>query len=128
MFLPGYLWYTLLIDLVYTWIQTYSRLQLSGGLVWTPCFEVALDPLGHHAISCKQGGGGDVVTWQNHLRNVFARSFSLCRFACPVRIEMGSEVIPDHNLLISLQQGGKEESQLLILTSLLPLHSASHSR
>ena len=46
----------------------------------------ALDPLGHHALTCKHGG--DVVNRHNRLRDVFAES---CRRACiGVQVEAGS--------------------------------------
>ena len=34
------------------------------------CPEIALDPLGHHALSCRRGG--DVVLRHNHLRDILA--------------------------------------------------------
>ena len=41
------------------------------------CHNHQLDPLGHHAVTCK--GGGDAVIWYNALRNVFAQ---FCHRAC----------------------------------------------
>ena len=49
------------------------------------CPGAVLDPLGHHATSCRHGG--DVVTHHNHLRDTFAK---LCHRAhLPVRVEVG---------------------------------------
>ena len=39
-----------------------------GRSVFPFCPEVALDPLGHHAATCRHGG--DVVVWHNHLCDV----------------------------------------------------------
>ena len=51
-----------------------------------------LDPLGHHATSCRHGG--DVVTRHNHLRDTFAE---LCHRAhLPVRVEVGYGLSGDH--------------------------------
>ena len=54
------------------------------------CPDVVLDPLGHYAVSFRQGG--DLVTQHNRLRDVFAEVSYF-----PVRIEMGSGLTPDHN-------------------------------
>ena len=40
-----------------------------GRTVCLFCQDVALDPLGHHAVTCRHGG--DVVIRHNHLRDVF---------------------------------------------------------
>ena len=39
-----------------------------GGTVCPLCTDVALDPLGHHAVTCRHGG--DMVVRHNHLRDV----------------------------------------------------------
>ena len=55
------------------------------------CPEIALDPLGHHALSCRRGG--DVVLRHNQLRDVFV---DICHKAnLEVRIEAGSALTPD---------------------------------
>ncbi|KAL5496642.1 hypothetical protein EMCRGX_G012969 [Ephydatia muelleri] len=52
-----------------------------------------LDPLGHHASTCKRGG--DAVHRHNLLRDVFADS---CRLAhLPVKLEVGNNLTPDHD-------------------------------
>ena len=49
------------------------------------CPDITLDPLGHHAVSCRHGG--DVVIRHNRLRNIFAE---FCRRAhLSVRVEVG---------------------------------------
>ena len=49
------------------------------------CPNITLDPLGHHAVSCKHGG--DVVIRHNCLRSIFAE---FCRRAhLSVRVEVG---------------------------------------
>eukprot|EP00731_Ephydatia_muelleri_P011201 Em0006g95a len=49
------------------------------------CPELVLDPLGHHAASCRHGG--DVVTGHNRLRDIFVE---FCRQAhLSVRVEAG---------------------------------------
>ena len=52
--------------------QTAVRWWLGVGVGRTVCpfcQDVALDPLGHHAVTCRHGG--DVVIRHNHLRDVF---------------------------------------------------------
>ena len=47
--------------------------------------DIALDPLGHHAASCRHGG--DVVSWHNHLHDICA---DFCRCAhLSVKVEVG---------------------------------------
>ena len=57
------------------------------------CPDSILDPLGHHASTCKRGG--DAVHRHNLLRDVFADS---CRLAhLPVKLEVGNNLTPDHD-------------------------------
>ena len=57
------------------------------------CPDIALDPLGHHAVSCRHGG--DVVIRHNRLRNIIA---DFCRRAhLSVRIEVGRGLLGTHN-------------------------------
>ena len=57
------------------------------------CPDSILDPLGHHASTCKRGG--DAVYRHNLLRDVFADS---CRLAhLPVKLEVGNNLTPDHD-------------------------------
>ena len=56
------------------------------------CLGAVLDPLGHHATSCRHGG--DVVTHHNHLRDTFAE---FCHRAhLSVRVEVGYGLSGDH--------------------------------
>ncbi|KAL5515919.1 hypothetical protein EMCRGX_G001164 [Ephydatia muelleri] len=53
------------------------------------CPEIALDPLGHHALSCRRGG--DVVLRHNQLRDVFV---DICHKAnLGVKIEAGTAAL-----------------------------------
>ena len=52
------------------------------------CPNSALDPLGHHATTCKKGG--DVVTHHNHLCNVLAKTCHRAHLS--VKVEMGSNL------------------------------------
>ena len=61
-------------------------MDTSGGSPCSICPEVALDTLGHLAVSCKRGE--DAVIRHNQLRDVFAEACRRAHF--PVRIEMGS--------------------------------------
>ena len=67
-------------------------LDTSGGSLCPYCPDIALDPLGHHAASCRHGG--DVVARHNHLRDTFA---NFCRRAhLSVRVEVGYGLARDH--------------------------------
>ena len=51
------------------------------------CPAHSLDPMGHHALTCKHGG--DMVTCHNRLRDGFVES---CRRACiGVQVEVGGK-------------------------------------
>ena len=57
------------------------------------CAGRVLDPLGHHALTCKRGG--DVVTRHNKLRDTIAET---CRRAhLSVKVEAGSNLTKDHS-------------------------------
>ena len=57
------------------------------------CPDLVLDPLGHHATSCRHGG--DVVIRHNHLRDIVA---DFCRQAhLSVRVEAGYGLSSDHS-------------------------------
>ena len=60
---------------------------------WDCCTDVALDPLGHHAVTCRHGG--DVVVRHNLLRDVVV---DFCRQAhLSVSIEKGHGLTRDHS-------------------------------
>ena len=70
----------------------YTGLDTSGGSLCPHCPDIALDPLGHHAASCRHGG--DVVARHNHLRDIFA---NFCHRAhLSVRVEVGYGLARDH--------------------------------
>ena len=77
-------------------VQTAVRWWLGVGVdrtVCPLCQDVALDPLGHHAVTCRHGG--DVVMQHNHLCDVFV---NFCRQAhlC-VSVEKGHGLTRDHS-------------------------------
>ena len=68
-------------------------LDTSNGSLCALCPNNALDPLGHHATTCKKGG--DEVTSHNQLRNVLVET---CRRAhLSVKVEMGSNLTSEHD-------------------------------
>ena len=69
-------------------IKWWLGLDLSYGSCCPLCPKIALDPLGHHAVTCKRGG--DVVSRHNKLRDILAES---CRRAhLGVQVEMGNNL------------------------------------
>ena len=52
------------------------------------CHDHQLDPLGHHAVTCK--GGGDAVIWHNALRDVFAQFCHRARLGGQLEVGYGS--------------------------------------
>eukprot|EP00731_Ephydatia_muelleri_P009826 Em0005g412a len=74
-------------------VKWWLGLDTSNGSLCALCPNNALDPLGHHATTCKEGG--DVVTRHNQLRNVLAET---CRIAhLSVKVEMGSNLTSEHD-------------------------------
>ena len=72
-------------------IRWWLGVDISRGLSCPLCTDIALDPLGHHAATCRRGG--DVVLRHNHLRDVFVE---LCHQAhSRVKVEEGSGLTPD---------------------------------
>ena len=57
-------------------IKWWLGLETSGQSMCPFCPDTTLDPLGHHAVTCRHGG--DVVIRHNHLRDEI---FDLCRRA-----------------------------------------------
>eukprot|EP00731_Ephydatia_muelleri_P006092 Em0003g340a len=73
-------------------LKWWLGLDTSCGSSCVFCPDSILDPLGHHASTCKRGG--DAVYRHNLLRDVFADS---CRLAhLPVKLE-GNNLTPDHD-------------------------------
>ncbi|KAL5481640.1 hypothetical protein EMCRGX_G021841 [Ephydatia muelleri] len=57
------------------------------------CPDITLDPISHHAISCRHGG--DVVIRHNRLRNIIV---NLCRHAhLSARVEVGRGLLGSHD-------------------------------
>ena len=76
-----------------TAIKWWLGLDTSQGSQCALCPGIALDPLGHHAITCKRGG--DVVTRHNTLRDVLAE---ICHRAhLGVQVEAGCDLTADHS-------------------------------
>eukprot|EP00731_Ephydatia_muelleri_P015211 Em0008g931a len=74
-------------------IKWWLGLDTSGGSLCSLCPDTVLDPLGHHASTCKRGG--DAVFRHNRLRDVVAES---CRLAhLSVKVEAGNNLTPDHS-------------------------------
>eukprot|EP00731_Ephydatia_muelleri_P006931 Em0003g1179a len=66
-------------------LRWWLGLNTAGGSCCPFCPDTVLDPLGHHAVSCRHGGF--VVTWHNLLRDILA---GFCRRAhLSVKIEVG---------------------------------------
>ena len=57
-------------------VKWWLGMNSSVGSVCPFCPDITLDPLGHHAVSCRHGG--DVVIRHNHMRNIFTE---FCRCA-----------------------------------------------
>eukprot|EP00731_Ephydatia_muelleri_P027047 Em0018g1147a len=102
----------------------YSRLNMSlVRSVARSILDKMLDPLGHHATTCKRGG--DVVFRHNKLRDILAET---CRRAhLSVQVEAGCNLTPDHShsrpadVLISNWVLGKTAACDISVTS--PLNS-----
>ena len=81
-------------------IKWWLGLDTSQGSQCALCPDNALDPLGHHAITCKRGGGGgggggDVVTRHNTLRDALAETCHRAHLS--VQVEAGSDLTADHS-------------------------------
>ena len=74
-------------------VKWWLGLDTSGGSICPLCPGKVLDPLGHHALTCKHGG--DVVTRHKKLHDTLAET---CRRAhlC-VKVEAGSSLTHDHS-------------------------------
>ena len=74
-------------------LKWWLGLDTSCGSSCSLCPDSILDPLGHHASTCKRGG--DAVHRHNLLRDVFAGS---CRLAhLGVKVEVGNNLTQDHD-------------------------------
>ena len=74
-------------------VKWWLGLDTSGDAQCALCPEKSLDPLGHHATTCKRGG--DVVYRHNRLRDIVAES--CCHAHLSVHLEVGHNLTPDHS-------------------------------
>ena len=70
--------------------------RLHPGSPRSPCPDSILDPLGHHATTCKRGG--DVVHRHHLLRDALADSCHLAHLC--VEVEVGNNLTQDHDTTI----------------------------
>ncbi|KAL5474377.1 hypothetical protein EMCRGX_G026317 [Ephydatia muelleri] len=73
-------------------LRWWLGLDTSGGSPCPLCPDTALDPLGHHAATCRHGG--DVVARRNRLRDIFANF--CCRAHLSVQVKVGYGLARDH--------------------------------
>eukprot|EP00731_Ephydatia_muelleri_P036755 Em0319g3a len=106
-----------------TALKWWLGLDTAEGSICALCPDKMLDPLGHHATTCKRGG--DVVFRHNKLRDILAET---CRRAhLSVQVEAGCNLTPDHShsrpadVLISNWVLGKTAACDISVTS--PLNS-----
>ena len=76
-----------------TAVKWWLGLETPYGSNCTLCPDSALDPLGHHAATCKRGG--DAVLRHNKLRDILVESFH--RAHIHVQVEAGSGLSHDHS-------------------------------
>ena len=100
-------------------IKWWLGLDTSGRSTCPFCPDTALDPLGHHAVTCRHGG--DVVIRHNHLRDEI---FNFCRRAhLSVSVERGHGLTRDLNntrpadILIAGWERGKPIALDITVTS-----------
>eukprot|EP00731_Ephydatia_muelleri_P027927 Em0019g800a len=73
-------------------IKWWLGMGTSQGSQCALCPDNALDPLGHHAITCKHGG--DVVARHNTLRDVLAETCHRAHLG--IQVEAGNDLTADH--------------------------------
>ena len=100
--------------------QVVIKWWLASGPPTSPfCPHAALDPLGHHAITCRHGG--DVVIRHNLLRDVLADFFHRAHLS--VAVEKGHGLARDHNhqcpadLLVTGWDRGRPAAMDITVTS-----------
>ena len=76
-----------------TALKWWLGLDTAEGSVCALCPDKMLDPLGHHATTCKRGG--DVVFRHNRLRDILAETCRRAHFS--VQLEAGCNLTPDHS-------------------------------
>ena len=102
-------------------IKWWLGLDTSGRSMCPFCSDTVLDPLGHHAVTCRHGG--DVVIRHNRLQDDI---FDLCRHAhLSVRLEKGNGLTRDldhtrpADILIARSDRGKPAALDITITSFL---------
>ena len=104
-----------------TALKWWLGLDTAEGSVCALCPDKMLDPLGHHATTCKRGG--DVVFHHNRLRDILGETGRRAHFS--VQVETGCNLVPDHShsrpadVLISNWALGKMAACDISVTSLL---------
>ena len=113
-------------DLFQVAIKWWLGLDTSGGSLCSLCPDTVLDPLSHHASTCKRGG--DAVFRHNRLHDVVAES---CRLAhLSVKVEARNNLTPDHShtrpadVLVQNWSRGRPAAFDICVTSLLTLSEA----
>ena len=100
-------------------------MDTSQGSQCALCPNNALDPLGHHAITCKRGG--DVVARHNTLRDVLAETCHRAHLG--IQVEAGNDLTADHShthpadLLLTNWTTGKTAAFDISVTSPLNTHT-----
>ena len=98
-------------------VKWWLGLDISYGSQCALCPGSSLDPLGHHANTCKRAA--DVIFHHNNLRDILAESFQTAHLSVQVKQVQGSaQTSPNQDRQIFLYRTGIEESQPP-LTSLL---------
>ena len=104
-----------------TALKWWLGLDTAEGSHCALCPDKMLDPLGHHATTCKRGG--DVVFRHNKLRDILAETCRRAHFS--VQVEAGCNLTSDHShsrpadVLISNWVLGETAACDLSVTSLL---------
>ena len=105
-------------------------MDTSQGSQCALCPDNALDPLGHHAITCKRGG--DVVVRYNTLRDVLAETCHRAHLG--IQVEAGNDLTADHShtrpadLLLTNWTTGKTAAFYISVTSPLNTHTLMEAR
>ena len=108
-------------------IKWWLGLDTSCGSI---CPGRVLDPLGHHALTCKRGG--DVVTCHNKLFDTLAKT--CCSAHLSVKVEAGCNLSKDHShtrpadILVPNWSLGKPAAFDLSVTSSLGLAAGQAAR
>ena len=106
-------------------IKWWLGMDTSQGSQCALCPGNALDPLGHHATTCKRGG--DVVVRHNTLRDVLTKTYHRAHLG--IQVEAGNDLTADHShtrpadLLLTNWTTGKTAAFDTSVTSLHSTHT-----